>query len=83
MVHVLGVHRCRNGHSLLVGQRVHIDPTARLTRSILWDDVEVRESCSKNLVTDGVRPPAGAVYRRTILVQRRDDGRLQASPLSV
>ena len=66
------------------GQRVHIDPTARLTRSILWDDVEVSrdvvlEEC---LVTDGVRLPAGAVYRRTILVQRRDDGRLQASPLS-
>ena len=50
------------------GQRVHIDPTARLTRSILWDDVEVSrdvvlEEC---LVTDGVRLPAGAVYRRTI-----------------
>jgi NDP-sugar pyrophosphorylase family protein len=67
------------------GQRVHIDPTARLTRSILWDDVEVSrdvvlEEC---VVTDGVRLPAGAVYRRTILVQRRDDGPLQASPLSV
>jgi hypothetical protein len=39
----------------------------------------VLEEC---LVTDGVNLPAGAVYRRTILVQGRD-GRLQASPLSV
>jgi len=66
------------------GQRVHIDHTARLTRSILWDDVEVSRDAvlEECLVTDGVRLPAGAVYRRAILMQRQD-GRLQESPLFV
>jgi mannose-1-phosphate guanylyltransferase len=66
------------------GQRVHIDPAARVFRSILWDDVEVArdvvlEEC---VVTDGVRLPIGATYRRTILRQG-PDGRLSASPLSI
>jgi NDP-sugar pyrophosphorylase family protein len=66
------------------GQRVHIDPTARVTRSILWDDVEVSrdvvlEEC---LVADGVRVPAGAVHRRTILLRGRN-GDLDTRPLSI
>jgi len=64
------------------GDRVQIDPTARLVRAILWDDVEVSrdvvlEEC---VVTDGVRLPAGASYRRTILL-RDEGGRLNALPL--
>ena len=63
------------------GRRVHIDATARVTQSILWDDVEVGantvvEEC---IVTDLVRIPAGSVHRRSVL--RRGDQGLVVSPL--
>jgi NDP-sugar pyrophosphorylase family protein len=53
-----------------IGRATSLDPTARLTRSILWDDVTVGahahlEDC---IVTDGVAVPAGAEYRGAILV---------------
>jgi mannose-1-phosphate guanylyltransferase len=52
------------------GRHAQIAPTARVTRSILWDDVSVGagaivEEC---IVTDGVAIPEGAEYRRAILV---------------
>jgi mannose-1-phosphate guanylyltransferase len=63
------------------GRRVRVDPTSRVTRSILWDDVEVHggavlEDC---IVTDGVTVPTGSTYRRSILV--RGDNELVATPL--
>ena len=65
------------------GQRARVDPTARVTRSILWDDVSVApgamlEEC---VVTDGVHVPAGAAYRRTLLWQ--DTARMRTTPLSL
>jgi mannose-1-phosphate guanylyltransferase len=59
------------------GDRAAIAPSARVTGSILWDHVEVGadaivEEC---IVTDGVRVPAGAAYRRSILVQAAEDDR--------
>jgi NDP-sugar pyrophosphorylase family protein len=65
------------------GRRVRIDATARVARTILWDDVEVgpRAVVEECIVTDGVHVPADAVYRRAIL--RRANGReLAVSPLS-
>ena len=63
------------------GQRVRIDASARITRSILWDDVEVGahsvvEEC---IVTDLVRIPAGSQHRRSVL--RRGDQGLLVTPL--
>ena len=63
------------------GHRVRIDATARITRSILWDDVEVGansvvEEC---IVTDLVRIPAGSVHRRSVL--RLGDQGLLVTPL--
>jgi NDP-sugar pyrophosphorylase family protein len=57
------------------GRRARINPAARVSRSILWDDVEVQaravvEDC---IVTDGVTVPAGSTYRRSILVQNGDE----------
>ena len=48
--------------------RVRIDATARVTRSILWDDIEVGPDCTLDecIVTDGVRVPPGAIYRRVL-----------------
>jgi NDP-sugar pyrophosphorylase family protein len=70
------------GHTGVRGERVALDSTARLTRCILWDDVTVArdvllEEC---IVTDGVRVPAGSVYKRTILLAGAD-GRPLALPL--
>jgi NDP-sugar pyrophosphorylase family protein len=53
-----------------VGRGAQIDPSARIVRSILWDDVRVGanaivEDC---ILTDGVNVPAGAEYRQTILL---------------
>jgi NDP-sugar pyrophosphorylase family protein len=58
-----------------------IDPTARLTRTIVWDDVEVGagavlEDC---IVTDGVRVAAGSRFSKTILIEA--EGGLTTYPL--
>ena len=52
------------------GRRVHVDPSARLTRSIVWDDVQVGaaaviEDC---ILTDGVRIAAGETRRGEIVI---------------
>jgi mannose-1-phosphate guanylyltransferase len=42
------------------GARTHVDPTARIERTILWDDVDVGAGAmlKECVVTDGVRVPA-------------------------
>jgi NDP-sugar pyrophosphorylase family protein len=64
------------------GRRVRVEATARVTRCILWDDIEVGPECTLDecIVTDGVRVPAGASYRRVVLL-RGDDG-VRSSPLA-
>jgi NDP-sugar pyrophosphorylase family protein len=67
-----------------VGRGTTIDPSSRVTRSILWDDVQVAAGATLDtcIVTDGVRVPAGAAYSRAVLV-RGEDERPIATPLSV
>jgi mannose-1-phosphate guanylyltransferase len=67
-----------------VGRGTTIDPSARVTQSILWDDVQVAggailDTC---IVTDRVVVPAGAAYSRAVLV-RGEDERPIATPLNV
>ena len=61
--------------SVSSGRHVVIDPTAHVERSVLWDDVQVAAAAQITdcILADGVRVPAGAIYRRTILLQRGDD----------
>ena len=56
--------------AVMHGRRVRIDPSARISGSILWDDVEVgaRVTLEGCIVTDGVRVPAGATHHRTMLI---------------
>jgi mannose-1-phosphate guanylyltransferase len=54
-----------------VGRGCHVDRSARIARSILWDDVHVGaeaviEDC---ILTDGVHVEAGAVHRGEILIR--------------
>jgi len=64
------------------GLRVHLDGSARVTRSILWDDVSIGAGATIDecIVTDGVHVPAGSHYRRAVLVGRPAGGDLLVSP---
>jgi len=64
-----------------VGVRARVDPSAQVTRSILWDDVEVGADCSLDecIVTDGVRVPRGSHYARQVLL-RDSDGTVRTAP---
>ncbi len=68
------------------GKRTRIDTSARVTASILWDDVEVGANAviDRSIVADGVRVPAGATYRETILLRASDAGEeVTALPLGL
>jgi mannose-1-phosphate guanylyltransferase len=63
------------------GRNARLDSSARITGSILWDDVTVHaravvENC---IVTDGVTVAEGATYRQSILL--RDGDQVVAAPL--
>jgi NDP-sugar pyrophosphorylase family protein len=60
---------------LQIGRGATIDATARIDRSILWDQVvigahAVLDHC---IVTDGARVAAGAEYRHAIIVRKEDE----------
>ena len=61
-----------------------IDSTARVARSILWDDVRVGAGATVDecIVTDGVDVPDGASYRRSILIARPEGGPI-ALPMEI
>jgi NDP-sugar pyrophosphorylase family protein len=67
-----------------LGRHARVDPTARITRSILWDDVQVGRDAvlDECVVTDGVIVPAGSVHSRAVLVRGEDD-QLLAMPLNL
>jgi NDP-sugar pyrophosphorylase family protein len=62
---------------------VRLHPSARVTRSVLWDEVTVGAGSvlDECIVTDGARVPDGATYRRTILMADRDS--VRAVPFDV
>jgi NDP-sugar pyrophosphorylase family protein len=66
------------------GARVRVASSARVDRSILWDDVTVGEEAVLEdcVVTDGVTIPAGARYTRSAIV-RGEDGGLIVVPIPV
>jgi NDP-sugar pyrophosphorylase family protein len=59
----------REQHGASVGVAVHIDPSARVERSILWDDVSVGPGAvlKECVVTDGVRVPADTSWHGVTL----------------
>jgi mannose-1-phosphate guanylyltransferase len=64
------------------GRGARIASSARVSRSILWDDVDVGadaviEEC---ILTDGVHIAAGATYRRAVLVRSAEGDEPIASP---
>ncbi len=63
------------------GREVHVNPTARVTRSVLWDRVDVGADATLTecIVADDVAIPAGAIYERCAIVN--DNGRLATAKL--
>jgi NDP-sugar pyrophosphorylase family protein len=61
----------RSVDELPLGRGTRIDRSARVERSILWDDVDVAAGCDLEacIVADGVRVPAGRRYRRAAIVR--------------
>lgn len=53
-----------------VGRNARIDPTARVIRTIVWDDVTIGEGASLEgcVVTDGVTIPPGAHHSNSVIV---------------
>ncbi|MBE3073161.1 MAG: hypothetical protein IMZ67_09315, partial [Acidobacteria bacterium] len=74
----LQIARLDGRPGLLQGDRCHVDRTARLTRTILWDDVSVGAGAElvDCIVGDYVRIPAGARFSATAMV--RLEGRAPA-----
>jgi NDP-sugar pyrophosphorylase family protein len=62
------------------GRRARVDPSSRVTRSVLWDDVTIGPGAelTECVVADGVTIPAGARYHRQAIV-RGPDGLLVAA----
>jgi mannose-1-phosphate guanylyltransferase len=73
----------RGAVSSSAGRGGRIDASARITRSILWDDVVVESDAvlDECIVTDGVRVVAGSSYRRMVLLLDEAE-QLHASPLN-
>ena len=67
-----------------IGRGSTIDPSARVTRSILWDDVRVGAGAALDecIVTDAVVIPPGVAYTRSVLL-RGDDELPIVVPMSV
>jgi NDP-sugar pyrophosphorylase family protein len=63
------------------GRRVLVDPSARVTRSVLWDDVTIGAGAEiiECVIADGVTIPPGARHRRASIV--RTDGSLRVEPI--
>ncbi|MBI2833850.1 MAG: NDP-sugar synthase [Acidobacteria bacterium] len=62
------------GDRSLRGRGVEVDATARLTRTIVWDDVSVGADCElvDCIVADGVSVPAGTRLASTAIVRAND-----------
>ena len=71
------------GDRLISGRGTHIDRSARVVRSAVWDDVRIGPDAeiTECIVADGVTIPPAAVYRRVALVRRPDDTELLVHPI--
>jgi NDP-sugar pyrophosphorylase family protein len=78
----LAISRAEGFASPPTGRRSRIDASARLVDTVLWDAVEVgpEASLERCVVADGVKIPAGAVFRNQAIVQI--DGELVVSEIT-
>jgi NDP-sugar pyrophosphorylase family protein len=69
------------GTVVQLGRRSHVDGSARVSESVIWDDVSVGAGATleRCIVADGVKIPAGASFRNCAMIQR--DGELVVADL--
>lgn len=65
------------------GANARIDPTARLVRTAVWDDVTIEADCAlvDCVVTDGARIPRGSQFQARALIASSGHPALLAVPL--
>ena len=65
-----------------LGLRCFINPSARVTRSVLWDDVTIGSNCrvADCVVTDGVQLPDGVTLKGQAVVRMPQDTRVVEMP---
>lgn len=68
-----------------VGRAARIDPSARVTGSIVWDEVAIGRNATIDtcIVTDRVSVPDNASYQRMILRRDAHTGEVRTSPLTI
>ena len=67
----LSIGRREGAPSTQVGRGSRIDPAARITDSIVWEDVDVGAGATleRCVVADGVQIPAGRTFRNCAIIQ--------------
>ncbi len=76
-------HAWSRGSAPCDGARTRVAASARVSDSILWDDVTIGDHAAVDecIVTDGVSVAAGTTHRRAILI-RTANGRTSATPFT-
>jgi NDP-sugar pyrophosphorylase family protein len=69
------------GDVLQIGRRSVIERSARVTDSVIWDDVTIGDGATieRCVVADGVKIPSGASFRNCAIIQR--DGEIVVADL--
>lgn len=67
----LSIGRREGAPSAQIGRRSRIDPKARITDSVVWDDVDVAAGATleRCVVADGVQIPDGREFRNCAIIQ--------------
>jgi mannose-1-phosphate guanylyltransferase len=68
----LAIGRAEGRGDVLAGERTAVQPGASVTRSVVWDDVEVAAGAALDecVVADGVRVPPGVRLSRRVVIPR-------------
>jgi mannose-1-phosphate guanylyltransferase len=71
----LSIGRREGASSAQIGRGSRIDPTAGITDSIVWEDVDVAAGATleRCVVADGVQIPAGRAFRNCAIIQSGGD----------
>jgi len=71
----LSIGRREGAPSAQIGRGSRIDPTARITDSVVWEDVDIaaRATLERCVVADGVQIPAGSAFRNCAIIQSGGD----------
>jgi mannose-1-phosphate guanylyltransferase len=71
----LSIGRREGAPSAQIGRGARVDPTARITDSVVWEDVDIAAGATleRCVVADAVRIPAGRAFRNCAIIQSGGD----------